>query len=63
MTSKGKSYDLEVSTSMEEPIHCAATPEGALDRQEQVEIDINNFLNVLAEVALVIACRRRQQPM
>ena len=56
---KNKTIGLEALTSIGEPIHCAATPEGPPGQNEQDEIDITNFLNVLAEVALAVA-RRRQ---
>ena len=49
-------------TSIPKGIHYAATdelePEAA--RREQDEIDITNFINALAEVAIAVARRRRQ---
>ncbi len=48
-------------TSIPRRIHCAATedPEADTDYQnEQDEIEINNFINALAEVAMAVAARR-----
>ncbi len=42
-------------------IHCAATeePEPDADYQKELdEIDINNFINILAEVTMAVAARR-----
>ena len=44
-------------TSIGEPIHCATTPDQT-EREEMDEIDINNFINTLAEVAMAVASRR-----
>ena len=51
----------EALTCIGQPIHCAATPEEPSGQNEQDEMDITNFLNVLAEVALAVARRRQQQ--
>ena len=56
---KNKATGSEALTSIEMPIHCAATPEEVAQR-EQDEIDITNFINALAEVAIAVARRRRQ---
>ncbi len=45
-------------TSIGEPIHCATTPDQSEEREELDEIDINNFINTLAEVAMAVATRR-----
>ena len=48
-------------TSIPRRIHCAATdePEPDTDYQKEVdEIDINNFINILAEVTMAVATRR-----
>ena len=44
-------------TSIDEPIHCTATPDQTEEREELDEIDINNFINTLAEVAMSVAVR------
>ncbi len=46
-------------TSIPEGIHCAATPEDQEDNDELDEIAIENFLDILAEVALAVARRRK----
>ena len=48
----------EALTSIGEPIHCAATPDQTEEREELDEIEINNFINTLAEVAMAVATRR-----
>ena len=45
-------------TSIGEPIHCATTPDQTEEREELDEIDINNFITTLAEVAMAVATRR-----
>ena len=48
-------------TSIPRRIHCAATEDSEADtdyQNEQDEIEINNFLNVLAEVTMAVAARR-----
>ncbi len=55
---KNKPTGPEALTSIEKPIHCAATEEGLEDQDELDEIDINNFIHTLAEVAMSVAVRR-----
>ena len=48
-------------TSVPRRIHCAATEDPEADENfvdEQDEMDITNFLNVLAEVTVAVAARR-----
>jgi len=48
-------------TSIPRRIHCAATEEPEPDENlvdELDEIDINNFINILAEVTMAVAARR-----
>ncbi len=48
-------------TSIPRRIHCAATEEPEPDtdyHKELDEIDINNFINILAEVTMAVAARR-----
>ena len=48
-------------TSIPRRIHCAATEDPAADtdyQNEQDEIEINNFINALAEVTMAVAARR-----
>ena len=53
-------------TSIPRRIHCAATPEDPPGHNEQDEdfvdeldeIEINNFINALAEVTMAVAARR-----
>ena len=44
-------------TPIHRPIHCGAT-EPDPDREELDNLDIRNFVNILAEVAMAIATRR-----
>ena len=46
-------------TPIHSPIHCAATDGSYVN--EQNEIDIDNFLDTLAEVALTIVARKLAQ--
>ncbi len=58
-----KHNERKALTNIPRRIHCAATDEPEPDtdyKQELGEIDIDNFLDTLAEVALAVA-RRRQQ--
>ena len=55
---KNKTTGLEALTSIGKPIHCAATPDEPPVQNEQDEIDINNFIKTLAEVAMAVAARR-----
>ncbi len=58
---KNKTTCPEALTSIGEPIHCAATEEPGLDgdsREELDELEINNFIKTLAEVAIAVATRR-----
>ena len=53
-----RSIGREALTSIGEPIHCGATREEPPGQNEQDEIDINNFIKTLAEVAMAVAARR-----
>ncbi len=58
---KNKTTDPEALTSIGKPIHCAATEEPGPDgdsREELDELEINNFIKILAEVAIALATRR-----
>ena len=55
-----ESGDVERLTPIHERIHCAATPDTNEPENELDSIAINNFLDILAEIAQAIA-RRRQQ--
>ena len=46
-------------TTIHRPIHCAATDGSYVN--EQNEIDVANFLDTLAEVALTIVARKLAQ--
>ena len=45
-------------TPIHQRIHCAATPDTTQPEDELENIAIDNFLNILAEVALAAARRR-----
>ena len=47
-------------TSIHQRIHYTATPDTTDGNDELVQIQIDTFLNVLAEVALAIARRKEQ---
>ncbi|MFQ6029528.1 MAG: hypothetical protein ACE5Q6_18790 [Dehalococcoidia bacterium] len=47
-------------TTIHRPIHCAATSVDSYEN-EQDQIDIDNFLDTLAEVALAIVARKLAQ--
>ncbi len=48
-------------TPIHRRIHCAARPDSVDGGNELDQIDIDNFLDTLAEVAMAIA--RRRQPL
>ncbi len=53
--------ELTALTNIPRRIHCAATeePEPDADYQKELnEIDINNFINALAAMAMAVATRR-----
>ena len=57
--SKGKSGSPKALTSIGKSIHCAATSVDADSYvNEQDQIDIDNFLGALADVARAVAARR-----
>ena len=47
-------------TCIYQGIHCVATPDTTGGEDELYQIQIDNFLNTLAEVALAVARRREQ---
>ncbi len=53
-----KRSEREALTSIGKPIHCAATRDQEEGQEELDEMDINNFIKTLAEVAIAVATRR-----
>ncbi len=56
-----KRNELEALTSIPRRIHCAATEEPEPDEnlvEELDQIEINNFIDTLAEVTMAVAARR-----
>ena len=47
-------------TPIHRRIHCAATPDTIGDGSELDQLAVDNFLDALAEVALVVARRREE---
>ena len=54
-----KSDPLNGLTSIHGPIHCAATPDAESSESEQEQIDVDNFLSTLAQIALAVAAREQ----
>ena len=46
-------------TSIHGPIHCAATSDAESSENEQEQIDVDNFLGTLAQIALAVAAREQ----
>ena len=59
---KGKTPDEDGLTGIPQRIHCPATDEsGGSENDELDRIDIENFLDALAQVALSVASRRASE--
>ena len=53
-----KSGPLNGLTPIPQGIHCAATTEGVGENSELEQLQVNRFLNTLADIALAVAARK-----